>query len=110
MISELEMCARQFDLGHVARDAIAPTGFADACCWLLWGVASGAFGIVESRVSSHWFMHVVTPDATDASVIRITFAVKDAIGLKPYVVDAAHSWQHHYVFDTAMAGRAKFLI
>ena len=109
MIGEFEMRAGQFDFRHVARGAIFTADFAQANFSLLWGMTRRAFRIVRGGLGRLRFVNVMTSDTTDATVIRIAFAIENAIRLKAHIVQATEARQGCDVFDAAVTGGAKFL-
>ena len=91
MIGEFEMRARQFDFRHVARRTIFAADFAHANFGLLRRMTRRAFRIVGREVGMLRFMNIVAPDTTDAAIIRITFAIENAIGLEAHIVHATQA-------------------
>src|SRR5437870_1436430 len=98
MIGELKMRARQVDLLHMTRGAIAVCDFACGrkrfvarCCSRLYCFRAGnmtyqAFGIVRDHTLFQRFVRVMTRLATDPMIVGVTFAFKDSIWLKANVV------------------------
>ena len=90
MIGELVVGARQFDLGHMARDAVVfrhRTGFGFD---LPAAMAGLALCVIVSRLYAEFLVRVVAGHATDARVVGIVaFTAPKAVRLEANVVDTA---------------------
>src|SRR5215471_2071971 len=120
MVSKLEVRCRGPELWHVAGNTILRGDFAGHSQTLgsRFSFHSGrlvfarmtgeALLIVRSRVLAERLVRIVTGGAGYAAIIRVTLAVKDAVGLKADIVNL-HAAQQTELIAAAMAGGAKFL-
>jgi hypothetical protein len=119
MISELEVGRGWTNFRHVAGDAFLGGDFAgNRQTWgarfrlrrrLIFSRMTGeALRIVRRDVLTQWLMRVVAGRAGYPAIIRVAFAVKDAIRLKADIVNL-HAAQQTELIATAMTSGAKFL-
>ena len=68
-----------------------------------------AFRVIESRVALQLVVRVMTGNTTDPRIALVSPAIKNSVGLKTDVVEAALSWHDHYLVEAVVAGAAEFL-
>ena len=107
MIREFVVGARQFDLGHMARDAVVfrhRTGFGFNLSAPMTGLA---LCVIVSRLYAGFCVRVVAGQATNARVIGVVaFTAPKPIRLEANVVDAV-VFLHQYFYPGAMAAAAE---
>ena len=107
MIGELKVGARQFDLGHVACDAIVLRHWTGFGVDLSAAVAGLALCVIVSRLCAGFSVRVVAGQATDARVVGIVAsAAPKPVRLEASVVDAV-IFLHHDLDPGAVAAAAE---
>src|SRR3954471_20709443 len=107
VIGERMMRSGNFNLWHMARDAVACCRFASASRQLIAVMTGKAFSVVAGIYSVDFLVRVVTGRAADTFVIRVVaLAVSQAIRLKSHTQDTEAARGCH-LFPRAMALPAK---
>src|SRR5262249_52237364 len=106
MVRKFKVRPRQFHFGHMARRAILrsrPARRRRSLSARFCGMTGHAFRVVVSGVFFERFVGVMACGAAYATVVRITLAVKNPVGLESHVIHS-HVFQRGELTGPAMTG------